>query len=208
VISVERSFYEKFPHLAAGRARSFAQPVVDLLRRVACEERINATLASLSPLTGFDFVEGALEQFRVSYSFANTDRENIPVDGRVVIVANHPLGAFDALALIHLVGSVRRDVKILANDVLMQLEPLSSLLLPLPVFGAGSALGGAREAYRALERDEALIVFPAGEVSRMRPNGVRDSAWSPGFARLATRTDAPVLPVHIAAQNSPFVYGA
>jgi putative hemolysin len=208
VISVERSFYEKFPHLAAGRARSFAQPVVDVLRRVACEERINATLASLSPLTGFDFVEGALEQFRVSYSFANTDRENIPVDGRVVIVANHPLGAFDALALIHLVGSVRRDVKILANDVLMQLEPLSSLLLPLPVFGAGSALGGAREAYRALERDEALIVFPAGEVSRMRPTGVRDSAWSPGFARLATKTDSPVLPVHIAAQNSPLFYGA
>jgi putative hemolysin len=208
VISVERSFYEKFPQLAAGRARSFAQPVVDLLRRVACEERINATLASLAPCTGFDFVERALEQFGVSYSFANTDRENIPVEGRVVIVANHPLGAFDALALIHLVGSVRRDVKILANDVLMQLEPLSSLLLPLPVFGAGSALGGAREAYRALDRDEALIVFPAGEVSRMRPNGVRDSTWSPGFARLAMKTDSPVLPVHIAAQNSPLFYGA
>ncbi len=46
-------------------------------------------------------------------------------------------------------------------------------------------------------------MFPAGEVSRMRPNGVRDSAWSPGFARLATKTGAPVLPVHIAAQNSP-----
>ncbi|MET0230761.1 MAG: lysophospholipid acyltransferase family protein [Rhodanobacteraceae bacterium] len=208
MISVERSFYEKFPQFAAGRARSFAQPVVDLLRRVACEERINATLASLAPCTGFDFVERALEQFRVSYSLANTDRENVPVEGRVVIVANHPLGAFDALALIHLVGSVRRDVRILANDVLMQLEPLASLLLPLPVFGAGSALGGAREAYRALERDEAVIVFPAGEVSRMRPTGVRDSAWSPGFARLAMKTDSPVLPVHIAAQNSPLFYGA
>jgi len=207
VISVERSFYEKFPHLAGGRARSFAQPVVELLRRVACEERINTALAALEPLTGFDFVERALEDFRVSYSLANTDRENIPVDGRVVIVANHPLGAMDALALIHLVGSVRRDVKILANDVLMQFHPLASLLLPLPVFGAGSALGGAREAYRALERDEALIVFPSGEVSRMRPLGVRDAAWSPGFARLALKTNAPVLPVRIAAQNSPVFYG-
>jgi putative hemolysin len=207
MISVERSFYEKFPRLAEGRVRDFAQPVVALLRRIACEERINAILADVAPLSGFAFVERVLDLLKVSYSVANTDRENVPVEGRVVIVANHPLGALDALALIHLVGSVRRDVKVLANDVLMQFEPLAPLLLPLPVFGGGSALGGARRAYRALEREEAVIVFPSGEVSRMRPHGVRDLGWSAGFARLALRTGAPVLPVHIAAQNSPMFYG-
>ncbi len=207
MISVEHSFYQRFPRLAEGRARAFAQPLVDLLRRLACEERINAILAESAPLGGFAFVERVLELLRISYSVANTDRENIPVEGRVVIVANHPLGALDALALIHLVGSVRRDVKVLANDVLMQLEPLAPLLLPLPVFGNGHALGGAREAYRALERDEAVIVFPSGEVSRMRAHGVRDPQWSAGFARLALKTGAPVLPVHIAAQNSPVFYG-
>ena len=206
MISVERSFYEKFPHLAEGRARAFAQPVVELLRRIVREERLNATLAAAAPHQGFDFVERVLDHFRISYNVANTDRENIPVEGRVVIVANHPLGALDALALLNLIGSVRRDVKILANDILMQLQPLAPLLLPLPVFG-GQSLGGAREAYRALERDEALIVFPSGEVSRMRPMGVRDPKWSPGFARLAQKTDSPVLPVHIAAQNSPMFYG-
>jgi putative hemolysin len=207
MISVERSFYEKFPRLAEGRVREFAQPVVSLLRRITCEERINAILAESAPLRGFAFVERVLDLLKVSYSVANTDRENIPVEGRVVIVANHPLGALDALALIHLVGSVRRDVKILANDMLMQLEPLAPLLLPLPVFGAGSALSGARRAYRALEQDEAVIVFPSGEVSRMRPQGVRDLGWSAGFARLALKTAAPVLPVHIRAQNSPMFYG-
>jgi putative hemolysin len=207
LISVERSFYDKFPRLAEGRVRSFAQPVVGLLRRVICEERVNALLDRIGALTGFDFVEKALDELKISYSVANTDRENIPVDGRVVIVANHPLGALDALALIQLVGSVRRDVKVLANDVLMQLEPLAPLLLPLPVFGAGGGVGGAREAYRALEREEAVIVFPAGEVSRMRPQGIRDLRWSPGFARIALKTGAPVLPVHIDAQNSPVFYG-
>ncbi|MGN6521341.1 MAG: GNAT family N-acyltransferase [Dokdonella sp.] len=207
MISVERSFFEKFPRLAAGRARAFAQPVVGLLRRIACEERINSILARAASLRGFAFVEHVLEHLEVSYSVANTDRENIPVAGRVVIVANHPLGALDALALIHLVGSVRRDVKVLANDVLVQFDALSSLLLPLPVFGAGSPLGGARAAYRALEHDEALIVFPSGEVSRMGAQGVRDADWSAGFARLALKTGAPVLPVHVAAQNSPMFYG-
>lgn len=207
MISVERSFYERFPRLAEGRPRELARPVVELLRRVACEERINAFLAETKGLVGFAFVERAIELLQLRYSVANTDRENIPVEGRVVIVANHPLGALDALALIHLVGSVRRDVKVLANDLLLQFTQLKPLLLPLPVFGGGSAHGGARAAYRALENDEALIVFPAGEVSRMRAAGVRDATWSPGFVRLALKTGAPVVPVHIAAQNSPVFYG-
>lgn len=207
MISVERSFYERFPRLAEGRPRELARPVIELLRRVACEERINAFLAETKGLVGFAFVERAIELLQLRYSVANTDRENIPVEGRVVIVANHPLGALDALALIHLVGSVRRDVKVLANDLLLQFTQLKPLLLPLPVFGGGSAHGGARAAYRALESDEALIVFPAGEVSRMRAAGVRDATWSPGFVRLALKTGAPVVPVHIAAQNSPVFYG-
>ena len=208
MISVERSFFEKFPRLAEGRARSFTQPVVELLRKVACEDRINRVLAEFAPLTGFDFVERALERFQVSYRIAHTDRENIPAEGRVVIVANHPLGAFDALALLHLVGSVRRDVRILANDVLVQFSQLSSLLLPINVFGgSGASAGRLRDAYRALENEQALIVFPAGEVSRMGPAGVRDGHWSSGFVRMARHAQAPVLPVHIAAHNSPTFYG-
>jgi putative hemolysin len=208
MISVERSFFEKFPRLAGGRARSFSQPVVQMLRKVACEQRINDTLAALSPLTGFDFVERALENFQISYRYAHNDRENIPVEGRVVIVANHPLGAFDALALLHLVGSVRRDVRMLANDVLGQIEALSALLLPINVFGGGGTSAcRLREAYRALENEQALIIFPAGEVSRIGPQGVRDGNWSSGFVRMARQVGAPVLPVHVAASNSSTFYG-
>jgi putative hemolysin len=208
MISVERSLYEKFPRLAEGAARTFSQPVVELLRKITCEERVNETLRALAGHSGFEFIEHALERFQVSYSVANTDRENIPVDGGVLIVANHPLGALDALALLQLVGSVRRDVRILANDVLTQLEPLAPLLLGINVFGGdGVGTSGMREAYRALEAGQAVVVFPSGEVSRIRPNGVRDGRWSSGFVRMAKKTGVPVLPVHIAAHNSPMFYG-
>jgi putative hemolysin len=50
-------------------------------------------------------------------------------------------------------------------------------------------------------------MFPAGEVSRMGPSGVRDGKWADGFARIAMRTGVPVLPVHIAARNSVAFYG-
>ena len=208
MISVERTFFDRFPRLAAGRARAFSQPVVELLRKIACEERINRTLARFDALSGFDFVERALDELAVSYRIANTDRDNIPSEGRLVVVANHPLGALDALTLLHLIGTVRRDVRILANDVLVQFVQLSPLLLPVNVFGGGAVSAGRmREAYRALEREQALVVFPSGEVSRMTPQGVRDARWSSGFARIAARAGAPILPVHIAASNSPTFYG-
>lgn len=208
MISVEHSLYQRFPSLAGPRARLLARPMVAFLRRLACEERINAVLASGQGLAGFDFVEHILRELEFSYQVAPTERENIPVDGRVVIVANHPLGALDAIALLDLVGSVRRDVRILANDVLMQLEPLRPLVLPVSVFGsAGGGRSGAREAFRALEREQALVVFPGGEVSRIRIGGVRDPRWTDGFLRLALRSGAPVLPVHVGGHNSPLFYG-
>jgi putative hemolysin len=41
----------------------------------------------------------------------------------------------------------------------------------------------------------------------MGPAGVRDGRWSEGFARLAMRSKAPVLPIHVAARNSTMFYG-
>ncbi len=207
MISVERDFYRAFPRLAEGKRRAFSRPVVELLRRITCEAKINATLDALTGARGLRFVGQALENMRFSYRVAPTDRENIPSEGRVVIVANHPLGALDALALLHLVGSVRSDVRILANTVLTRLEPLAELLIPCDVFSDRGARSGLRDAYRALEREQALIIFPAGEVSRIRPYGVSDSRWSDGFVRFARRAGAPVLPVHIDAQNSATFYG-
>jgi putative hemolysin len=208
MISVEQTFYARFPRLAKGRSRDWSRPAVDLLRKITCEAQVNETLGRLAGSSGLGFIERALAELQFAYRVAHTDRDNIPAEGRVVIVANHPLGAMDALALLHLVGSVRRDVRVLANEVLGQLEPLRSLLLPLDVFGSGAgSRAGLRQAFRALEQEQALIVFPAGEVSRIRPAGVRDGAWHPGFLRFARRSGSPVVPVHIAAHNSPWFYG-
>jgi len=208
VISVEQTFFQAFPRLASGAARSFANPVVGLLRRVVCEERINAEVVALRSTRGLRFVAEALERLRFSYRIAPTDRAHIPAEGRVVVVANHPLGAMDALALIDLVGSVRQDVRIVGNRVLEQLEGLGELLLRCEVFADRQGGAGLRAVYRALEAEQAVIVFPAGEVSRIGPTGIRDGTWAPGFVRFARKCMAPVLPIHVAASNSPAFYGA
>ena len=51
-----------------------------------------------------------------------------------------------------------------------------------------------------------VIIYPTGEVSRIRPNGVRDMKWKSGFLQFARRTGSPVLPVFIDAKNSTLFY--
>ncbi|MCU7916319.1 MAG: 1-acyl-sn-glycerol-3-phosphate acyltransferase [Candidatus Thiodiazotropha sp. (ex Gloverina cf. vestifex)] len=112
-------------------------------------------------------------------------------------VANHPLGALDALSLIQMISRVRSDIRVVANDLLSALEPLGDLLLPVDNLGGGSSRKGIKRVYAALEREELVIVFPAGEVSRLRPNGVRDVHWKSGFLQFVRRTASPLLPIFI-----------
>ena len=132
---------------------------------------------------------------------------SIPACGRLLIIANHPSGALDALALLQAVGRVRRDVRIVANDMLALIEPLDGLLLPVRILGGRPRADSVRAIEEALDSGQCVIVFPAGEVSRLGWRGVRDSRWRQGFLRFARNTGAPVLPVRIEARNTALFYG-
>jgi len=204
MLSIDKNLIERVPWLA--QHPRIRRPVAGVLGRLADEAGFNRALNAAGGVEGLPFVDRSLKVLGVSGKVNSGDRENIPVDGPLLVVANHPLGIVDALALLQLVGSVRQDVRILGNDWLSLVEPLRPLLLPVDVFGKGAA-SKLRNIYRALDNGEALVVFPAGEVSRLGPGGLRDGPWSDGFARLALRSKAPVLPVHIAARNSAMFYG-
>ena len=99
-------------------------------------------------------------------------------------------------------------MKIVANDVLSLLQPLSGLLLPVRVFGGRTAADSLRAIDQALAAEQCVMLFPAGEVSRLGLRGVRYSRWRQGFVRFARNTCAPVQPVRIVARNSALFYGA
>jgi putative hemolysin len=204
MLSIEKNLTERMPWLA--HHPGIRRPVADMLGKLADESGFNRVLERVGACEGFDFAERVLDLLGTSYHVNPREREHIPVDGPLLVVANHPLGMQDAMALLQLIGSVRRDVRILGNDWLATVPQLGKLLLPVDVFGNGAA-SRLRGIYRALKDGEALIVFPAGEVSRVRTDGLRDGRWADGFARLSLRTGAPVLPVHIAARNSAMFYG-
>lgn len=207
MLDIEESLNHKFPSFA-GRTPLLRKPTLSLLRKLVHERAINDFLEAHQDSRGVDFIERIFDHFQFNYSVTSRERQNIPAQGRVVIVANHPIGSLDGLALIHLVSEVRPDVKIVANDLLCAFEPLKTLLLPLDNMNGSAYRQSYRAIIEALQSDQAVIIFPAGEVSRAGPGGIRDGAWRSGFLHFARKTGAPLLPVYIQAKNSLLFYGA
>jgi putative hemolysin len=182
------------------------KPITYGLKKLFHQDEVNRTLERIGHLEGFDFIEAVLEYFNVSYSIPASEKLNIPPTGRVLIIANHPLGALDALSLLMLVKEVRPDVKIVANALLSHIDQLSNVLVPVDNMGGRSTKEHIKGIYSALEAEQALIIFPSGEVSRVRPSGVKDTKWQKGFLNIAKKTQAPLLPVYIKARNSSLFY--
>ncbi|MGL6290921.1 MAG: lysophospholipid acyltransferase family protein [Silanimonas sp.] len=207
MIQLEQRLAERYPHWFEGPKAALAQGFARSIAKFGKLDEINAWLAANAHRSGFDFVEGVLDHLGTRYTVDQVERGRIPQTGRVIIVANHPLGALDSLALLHLVGTVRRDVRILANDLLMEFEGLRELLLPMRILGGKPSAESLSAVTAALEAEQAVIVFPAGEVARFGWRGVQDSRWRAGFVKFARESGAPVLPVRIKAKNSALFYG-
>ncbi|GAA5078377.1 lysophospholipid acyltransferase family protein [Lysobacter panacisoli] len=205
---LERRLQERFPHWFRGRRASVAQPLLRTIGRWSRFDQVEAFLQANGHLRDFDFVAAGLDHLQVRYVADADEITRIPAQGRLLIVANHPSGAIDALALLDVVGRVRRDVKIVANDLLSALDPLSGLLLPVRVLGGRPGAQSLQAIEAALHAEQCVIVFPAGEVARLGLRGVTDGRWRRGFLRFARSCDAPVLPVRIEARNSALFYGA
>lgn len=156
---------------------------------------------------GIDFVEQVLDYFDFSYSVRDRERDNIPSEGRIVIIANHPLGSLDGLALLKMVSETRPDVKVIANEMLMALKPLHSMLLPVNNMTGGTRKNNLKNINNYLKNEGAVIIFPSGEVSRIAPTGVRDTRWRKGFLKMAQEAKAPIVPIFMDGANSPLFYG-
>ncbi len=205
MINIEHVIKEKYPSLNA-----YPQILVTLLmhglKKLFKESEINHFLTKNRGADGLDFVDKVLDYFKFGYKARNHDKKYIPLTGRVLIVANHPIGSLDGLALLRFISEIRSDVKIVANDLLGSLEPMRPLLLPVDNLKNNTPVSKIKNLMKALQQDQAVIVFPAGEVSRLSPIGVRDCAWKDGFIRIADKTQSPILPVHISSRNSLLFY--
>ena len=205
MVDVEKEIKKKFPKLDV-ESSFINKSLIKLAKKVVHEESINEFLQTNSHKKGFEFVDAVLDNFDFDYVVSSNDIQNIPSSGKVVIIANHPLGGLDALCLLKLIGKVRKDVKIVANDFLAGIEALSSLFVPIDNYKQRQSKKDIKAIYEALNKDQAIIIFPAGEVSRATPKGIKDPQWNKGFLNFAQHCNAPILPILVDGKNSKIFY--
>jgi putative hemolysin len=139
--------------------------------------------------------------------------ENIPKDGKCLLVANHPMGAADAVSLYHQIFKVREDVFFFANELFVYLLGSFKDVMAPVVWNKEKEIHSATKV--TLERlntffgDERIgIIFPSGRLSKLTLFGVWDRPWEKTPITLAKKYDFPVIPVYIDAKNSWFFYFA
>ena len=135
--AIEREIIRRFPDWFDGPKGRIGKALVRGYGKFCRFGEIERFLAEHGHLKGHLLVGQALEYLDIRYAVDQVEKTYIPASGRCIVVANHPAGIVDALALLHLVGSVRGDVRILANKALTSLGLLDELLIPVDVFGAG-----------------------------------------------------------------------
>ncbi|KAG1652872.1 Phosphoribosyl-AMP cyclohydrolase [Nymphon striatum] len=108
-IDLEQKLLEVKPSLAD---KPGSKLFFKTMRRLFREKEINRFINKNQHLVGFAFLDKVLQHFNFTYEATAKSYDNIPAEGRVIIVANHPIGSLDGLALLKMVRSVRHDVKV------------------------------------------------------------------------------------------------
>ncbi|WP_339389632.1 lysophospholipid acyltransferase family protein [Vibrio neptunius] len=166
------------------------------------------------PEDSFEFMQEALNRIGTQYEVDHGSLENIPAEGSVLIVANHPFGGIEGIILASLISKARKDVKVLANELLKRIPELNDLFIGVNVFGGEQARQTNRkaikEANQHLKEGGVLIIFPAGEVSawQVNENKITDKAWSKSVAKFVKHAEATTVPVFINGMNSKLFYQA
>ena len=198
-IDVDKVLKEKSPKVYQFTPTIFLKK----LRSIIHQEEINEILNKLEGKKGLEFIEKALDLIKVSST--TNGFENLPKNGGVVIVANHPLGGLDGVTLMNEIGKIRRDIKFIVNDILNQFEPFNSLFIPVNKHGSNTRDSIMRidELYQS---DQCIVIFPAGLVSRKQKEKIEDLEWKKSFIAKVKKFYKPIYPVHISGQNSKRFY--
>jgi putative hemolysin len=185
-----------------------------LLARALGIDELEAMYGLLRSTSGnHALVNRLLQVLDVTYHISDADLDRIPQSGPALVAVNHPYGILDGAVIATLLGRIRSDLRLLANEIISFIPELQDLLIPVdPISGRAAVRSnshGARQSIKHLVGKGMLVVFPAGEVSHFQWKGksITDAEWNPAVARIVAilwrlGTPLPVIPVYVKGANS------
>ena len=159
--------------------------------------------------TGQAFWRAVLDVMGIDLQTPEEEILNIPAEGPVVAVANHPHGLIDGMILADLIGRRRTDYKILTRALLTGIDEVAaSYMIPVPFPYDPEAQRKSVEmrarAMAHLKEGGLITLFPSGVVasadSYFGPAIERE--WNVFTAQMIRRSGAQVVPIHFHGANS------
>ncbi|MFN3765371.1 MAG: lysophospholipid acyltransferase family protein [Aliihoeflea sp.] len=129
-------------------------------------------------------------------------------DTPLVMVANHPFGIADGIAMLSLAERLGRPFRVMIHKDLLRISEMTSYALPIDFSETREAVAAnlavRNEALRLLRDGVTIVVFPAGGVATAQSviGKASDLEWKMFPARLVRDAGASVIPLHFAGQNS------
>ncbi|MGX1803413.1 1-acyl-sn-glycerol-3-phosphate acyltransferase [Brevundimonas naejangsanensis] len=194
---------ERAPRLTGSAAWPLVRPALYGLLDYAKARRMADAIGPMGGRQALDHVSNLLE---LTVRTAHLDR--LPASGRCLVVCNHPTGIADGLAVHDALRTVRDDLIYFANADALRVSPrLSETVVPVEWVTAKrtrektrATLQAAREAFEA---ERCVVMFPAGRLARVGPDGLlTDPEWAATAASLARKYEAPVIPIHVSGPTS------
>jgi putative hemolysin len=176
--------------------------LINYLKRILHQDSLNEGLYRHRNLQGLEFVNEILKEFNVRIIV--NGESNLKLTDRFVAVSNHPLGGLDGMALMQVVGNVRKDIVVPSNDFLMNIPNLRPLFIPVNKHGSNAS--NVALFNEAFSSDKAVLYFPAGLCSRKVKGHIVDLDWKKTFLSKAKKYNRDIIPVHISGRNSNFFY--
>lgn len=205
--------YRKFSHDV-----SYAQSAKNSLGEIFIKFLENTTgrLALLKRVQSLDvnfsasknFWQSIINGYGVKIDVLRGNLQNIPTDGPVIVVANHPYGILDGLAMGAVLAESGTNFKILANDIFQKVQYIRDTILPISFKnnreGVALNLKTRKNALDHLKGGGAIGIFPGGTVStgsRLFSQPV-DPEWKSFTAKMILKSNALVVPIFFDGQTS------
>jgi putative hemolysin len=203
---VEQLIAERAPHLQ----RSPVWPRLKLiLYRLLAYDAAVFLADAVKPLKGQDAFALIADHLRVRTEVEGLD--NVPASGPAIVIANHPTGLADGLAVFDAIRARRPDLCFLANaDALRVIPHGDDIIIPVEWRAEKRTRAKSRQTLldmkAAFEAGRLIVIFPSGRLAHMTWRGLTERPWESSAFMLARRNAVPLIPLHIRARNSGFFY--
>ena len=181
--------------------------LVNLLKRIAHQDQVNAFLWESREKVGVDWLEECVRYLDMTLKIEGCENLPAPDDGRLyTFVSNHPLGGEDGVALGAIIGRhYDGRFRYLVNDLLMNLPGLAPVCIPINKTGNQSRNFPAM-VEAGFQSQNHMLMFPAGLCSRKKNGIISDIPWTKTFISKSVQYQRDVVPIHFGGQNSNFFY--